>query len=223
MRWSLTAALILHLVAGIVLSRLPSDRRLSAPQEDAIPVEVLVAEQLDAPVPATDVREQSPPPAVRRSAEPARDEPRPRLSSPDKETADETGVMIRAAQLLSTSVLANPRSRRALEGLRQLAASERIVQLCNLEAMEQVHRWRPEFQPDFLIAYAMGDPVLSGTLLRADGGALRSQGAWYNISYRCEVSADLAAVAAFEFAVGREIPTKAWEAHSLTADDGAAD
>lgn len=223
MRWSLAAALVLHLVAGIVLSRLPVERPLSAPQEDAIPVEVLVPEQMDAPARPSAVGAQSAPPAAPRSTEPVREEPQPELNSPTRETAREPGAMIRATQFFSTSILADPRSRRALEGLRQLAAGERIVQLCNVEAMEQVHRWKAEFQPDFLVAYATADTVLSGSVLRADGGALRSKGNWYNIKYRCEVSPDFVRVAAFEFAVGTEIPREEWEAHSLTADDGLAD
>lgn len=217
MHRSLAAALVLHVIVGIALSRLSVERSLSAPQEDAIPVEVLVAAGMDKQ------EAQGVPAAAPRSIGPVKEEPRPESSSPMGEVAPETATMIRATQLFSTGILADPRSRRALEGLRQLATGERIVQLCNVEAMEQVHRWRAGLEPDFLVAYAMVDTVLSGRVLRADGGALRSKGKWYNIRYRCEVSADLARVAAFEFAVGTEIARAEWEAHSLTADDGSAD
>jgi hypothetical protein len=222
MRWSLAAALVLHLIV-IALSRLSVERPLSAPQEDAIPVKFLVSAQMDAPVKPSEAGGRSAPLAAPRSTESVREEARRALNSPTKETDREPGAMIRATQLFSAGILADPRSRNALDGLRQLATGERIVQLCNVEAMEQVHRWKAEFQPDFLVAYAMADTVLSGRALRADGGALRSKGNWYNIKYRCEVSPDIARVAAFEFAVGTEIPREEWEAHSLTANDGPAD
>ncbi|WP_286161681.1 DUF930 domain-containing protein [Sinorhizobium sp. NFACC03] len=123
---------------------------------------------------------------------------------------------IQAKQFFSAAILADPRSRQALEGLSQLAVDEQIVQFCNLEAMEQVHRWRVEFKPDFLVAYAMADIRLAGTNLRADGAAFRSNDRWYNVKFNCEVAPDIKSVVAFEFQVGDEIPESEWEAHLLS-------
>ncbi|KQZ40894.1 DUF930 domain-containing protein [Ensifer sp. ENS04] len=128
--------------------------------------------------------------------------------------------MVQAKRFFSAAILADPRSRQALEGLSQLAADEQIVQLCNLEAMEQVHRWRVDFTPDLLVAYATSDIVLAGRNLRADGAAFRSKGRWFNIKFGCAVAPDIKSVAAFEFQVGDEIPESEWEANFLSA--GAA-
>ncbi|WDZ80470.1 DUF930 domain-containing protein (plasmid) [Ensifer adhaerens] len=124
---------------------------------------------------------------------------------------------IQAKQFFSAEILAHPRSRQALEGLSQLAADERIVQLCNLEAMEQVHRWRNDFAPDSLVAYATADVLLAGRNLRADGAAFRSKGRWFNIKVGCDVAPDIKSVVRFEFQVGDEIPESEWEAHFLSA------
>lgn len=97
------------------------------------------------------------------------------------------------------------------------------MQICNIEAMEQVHIWKPEFQPDFLVVYTMADIKLSGQKLAADGGAFRSKRRWYNIGFTCEVTADLKEVVSFAFLVGNAIPESQWGDHNLSADDGPAD
>lgn len=125
--------------------------------------------------------------------------------------------MVQAKRFFSAAILADPRSRQALEGLSQLAADERIVQLCNLEALEQVHRWRVDFTPDLFVAYATSDMVLAGRNLRADGAAFRSKGRWFNIKFGCAVAPDIKSVAAFEFQVGDEIPESEWAANFLSA------
>lgn len=129
---------------------------------------------------------------------------------------------IEAKQFFSAEILANPRSKQAREGLSQLAPDERIVQLCNVEAMEQVHRWSPGFAPDFLVAYAMADTKLTGRKLRADGGAFRSNGHWYVIKYTCDVAPDVGSVVGFEFRVGDEIPESEWSKHFLSAGASAS-
>ena len=131
--------------------------------------------------------------------------------------------MVQAKELLSAKVLADPRSKEALVALRQLGTDDRIIQLCNVEAMEQVHIWKSDFQPDFVVAYALADTKLSGLTLQADGAALRSKRHWYDIKFRCEVTPDLEKVVAFEFSLGAEIPKSEWETHSLPVGDSPFD
>lgn len=132
-------------------------------------------------------------------------------------------AMIRATRLLAAATFADPRSRQAREMLPHLATSERVEQLCGLEAMGQVHAWKDDFQPDTLVAYAMAETRIVSTTVEADGGAFRSRKHWYNIKFRCEVAPDLAKVVSFEFAVGSEIPRHDWQKHNLTVDDGPGD
>lgn len=119
--------------------------------------------------------------------------------------------------MLSGKTLADPRSREAREILAQLADDERMVQLCNMEAMDQIHHWRQDFRPDRLVAYAKADTKISGDILQAEGAAFRSEGRWYDLKFTCELAPDHATVAAFEFLVGDAVPTDEWEIYNLPA------
>lgn len=131
--------------------------------------------------------------------------------------------MVHAEKLYSADILASPRSRQARKGLAQLAPEERVVQLCNLEAMEQVHRWKTDFDPDFLVAYALSGVKLSGETLKANGAAFRSKRQWWRIAYSCSVTPDRKTVVGFDFRVGDTIPREQWQDLGLPIADAAAD
>jgi type IV secretory pathway VirB10-like protein len=215
--WTAAGSLGFHLAIVVLLALLPVAAPLMLPKEEAVTVEVLSAEQLAA---------MSKPPVEEEQAKPAAEEPKPPVASPPirpAQPAPQAGAMIRADNLLSARTLADPRSKRAREAFQQLAGGERIMQLCNLEALEQVHQWKREFQPDYLMAYAMAGAKLSEHSVEADGTAFRSKQHWYNIKFKCEVTPDLKTVAAFEFLVGDEIPRSLWASHDLLLDDGPPD
>ncbi|RDJ20514.1 DUF930 domain-containing protein [Bosea caraganae] len=125
--------------------------------------------------------------------------------------------MVRARRVLSGNVLANPQSRGAREALNQLDDGERIEQLCNLEAMGQVHAWKAEFLPDRVVAYAMAGTKLSRTAMQADGAVFRSRQNWYRLKFKCELSPDRKTIAGFEFSVGDPVPHSDWRALDLPA------
>lgn len=131
--------------------------------------------------------------------------------------------MIKAEKLYSAQVLADPRSRSARKALPQLAPQERVIQLCNIEALAQLRRQRSGFQPDTVIPYAMKDANVTGRMLEAKGAAIRSKRRWYELAFNCEVAPDLKTVVAFEFLLGAEIPQEQWAEHNLTLADGPAD
>lgn len=131
--------------------------------------------------------------------------------------------LIRPSRIFGASAFADPRSRKALEALPTFAPDERIVQLCDVEALEQIHAWDTALEPDLVIPYALEEVELSGRALVADGAAFRSGHHWYGVRFRCEVTADLTEVASFAFRVGREIPEAEWEAHGLPAEAEPAD
>lgn len=138
---------------------------------------------------------------------PAPEPPPPAPADPD--------AMITARTLLADSVLAHPLSRGTREALKTLDAAERIEQLCNLEAMGQIHAWKAEFEPDRVVAYAMAGIRLTKTALEADGAAFRSRRYWYNLRFRCELTANGSKVAGFRFRVGEPIPRSEWAARDL--------
>ncbi|MBB4291250.1 hypothetical protein GGE16_003309 [Rhizobium leguminosarum] len=139
----------------------------------------------------------------------------PALPKPD--------AFVEAGQLFSETVLSDPRSRRAREALRGPAGSERNLQLCDLEALEQVRRAQPGMRPDTLAPYAMAAEKVNGNSVEVRGGAFRSQRKWYNIQFKCGLDASSGKVASFAFLVGAAIPQREWQQHNLVADDGAAD
>lgn len=212
-----------HIMIGLALLLAVAPRRQVSPLEDSVTVDVLTQQQLDAAnkAPLAETRVE---PSTGLSSEPSIESTVPDLAkSPVAQSRPQTKGLIQANQLLSAKVLADPRSAKARKALQGLVPSERIVQLCNIEAMEQVHVWKAEFQPDFLVAYAMADTKLSGRRLQADGGAFRSKQRWYNIGFTCEVTADQKEVVSFAFRVGDVIPKSQWESHNLSVDDGPAD
>ena len=71
--------------------------------------------------------------------------------------------MIRPTEMLSAKTLADPRSRQARADLATFASDERMVQLCNLEAMDQIRRWRADFQPEQVVPYATAEEKITGT------------------------------------------------------------
>lgn len=187
MRWQLPASLLPH---GAILLALVWARPAALPtppMETGIDVEIInLARPLE---PAGKVRT-----VVQISPRPA---PHPtltadRIVAAAKKTAAQklapaTDGLIAATTLYSVRILEDPRSRSARRAMRDLAADERIIQLCNIEAMEQVHRWKAGYKPDYMIAYATTDLKLSGHEVQADGGAFHSRRDWYGIRFRCDV------------------------------------
>lgn len=125
--------------------------------------------------------------------------------------------MIRATEMLSGKTLADPRSRQARADLATFASEERMVQLCNLEAQDQIHRWRPDFQPERVVPYATAEEKIRGTRIKAEGAAFRSRRNWYGLKFNCELAADGESVVGFEFLVGVQIPREKWDELGLPA------
>lgn len=168
------------------------------PAEQGIAVDILSPAQFDALT--------APPEGATRPTLPAESPPAP--------------VIVRPTRMLSAGALADPRSREARALLPTLDDTERMVQLCDLEAMEQVHAWRDSFHPDRVVAYAMHDLAIAGETVEAGGAAFRSDDAWYNLKFTCRLAPDHTTVAAFEFMVGDPVPRNQWQARNLPSDSG---
>jgi hypothetical protein len=193
--WTAGASLLAHALVLLVI--LIWRTAALAPPEVNIPVELLSAEQYEA-----ETRAGGNGPA---SATP------PLVSTPAAPPDD----MIHPATMLASAALADPKSRQAREMMPHIDPTERNVQLCNLEAMEQVHAWRPSFEPERIVAYAAAELAIAGDDIRADGAAFLSGGEWYTLHYDCSLSADHARVVSFAFKVGSAIPRDQWDADNL--------
>lgn len=225
LRWSLAAALLLHLSLAALLLSLPVPDAPPVPPEDSVSIEIVsappvlapAAEPLSAPAP-------EPPPDRPPTPTPLPPPPPPPTTAPTPtpDPAPQAGQSVKATTLYSAKRLADPRSSKARLGLGQLARDEKIIQTCNLEAMEQVHQWNAALQPDFVVAYTFADPKLAGTVLTANGAAIRIASQWFALRYLCQTG-EGETVTAFEFTLGEEIPEAKWPEYNLAINDEPGD
>ncbi|WDR02917.1 DUF930 domain-containing protein [Devosia algicola] len=127
--------------------------------------------------------------------------------------------MVHATTYFSGDILADPKNREIRDTLPLLGPEERVTQLCNIEALEQIRLWDPQYQADSLAPAAFGETRLTDLTLTAPDGAFRSNRKWYQISLICTAAPDLQSVADFSFRVGDAIPQNQWEEHNLIAED----
>jgi hypothetical protein len=139
--------------------------------------------------------------------------PRPVQPAPAPDPSTRPGgAMEKADTLLSAARLENPALRSALG---QLSPNRRLTQICSFEVAEQVARARPETPPDFVVPYGPSGGFIRGGTLDADGGAFRSGGRWFDVSFRCTVDMKAMRVTAFSYRLGKEVPPQQWPRRRL--------
>ena len=87
--------------------------------------------------------------------------------------------------------------------------------MVEIEAILQISQKETQFRPETVIAYAMRETRSDGESIIADGAAFHSAGQWYNLVFKCRISARQQKVSAFEFAIGAAIPERDWASHDL--------
>jgi hypothetical protein len=197
--FAMPAALLLHLLLALAVWFSPAGPATPPVGQEAVPVEILTPEQFEAAV-----RPKAPPPVLAAPQAPAAAAP---ARPPQPSTAD---GMIAPTKMLSAQALDDPRSRKAKAALATLDGTERMVQLCDLEAMEQIHAWQRDFEPELVVPYATRNETIAGTTITADGAAFRSHDEWYGAGFKCRLSRDGKRVVAFRFQVGDPIPRERW-------------
>ena len=137
-------------------------------------------------------------------------------SAPPAHTArPSSNARVTATEYFAGAVLDDPRNRETRQKLATLGSDERLIQLCNIEAMEQLKRWKAGFVPDHVVAYATADPLLTATSIEATGAAVYADGNWYRLSFNCIATSDIGRIASFAFTLGRPIPHREWEQDNL--------
>jgi hypothetical protein len=203
MPWGTIASLCAHALVVALIPLLAASRTIPPPTPpQAVEVELVSPAELLPAVPAPEAPVLAAPQA---ETEPAEAAPVPQSGT------------IEATQFFAGKVLAEDKQIAA--ALPTLGNDERVIQLCNIEALEQIKAAKPDFAPDTLVAYAFGDMNVAAGVLTAPGGAFRSRRRWWAIGLRCAVAPTYTAVTAFEFTLGDEIPEEEWDAHFLTAED----
>ncbi len=99
--------------------------------------------------------------------------------------------------------------------LKLLMPADRMAQLCDATAMSRIRKDKPTHRPDRAVANATVDVVIAGNTLEATGGAFRSRGKWYALSYSCKTNDERLKVLSFEYRIGDEIPEEKWAGYGL--------
>jgi len=99
--------------------------------------------------------------------------------------------------------------------LQMLAPDERLEQLCDYTAMARIRKEIKDFRPDRALASATAEPRIRADTIEVKGGAFRSRGKWYALSFTCTATPDHMEVVAFRYAIGPEIPESNWAADGL--------
>ena len=212
-RWTIPASLLLHTLVLLAIAAWPNPLSPAPPEVRSIEVQVFSEAQYRA---AT-----APPPAVIEAPQPAAisNLPSTEPDPPGRPAAPQVAPMIAATQLFSVGILKDPSNREVRRTLPTLAPYERITQLCNIEALEQIRVLKPEPVPDSMVASAFSDTTLAADTLTATGAAYRSGHKWYAAEFSCTVAPGLEGVVAFQFRIGKAIPEGEWDSHGLNAAD----
>ncbi|MBI4365948.1 MAG: DUF930 domain-containing protein [Deltaproteobacteria bacterium] len=123
------------------------------------------------------------------------------------------GLAIGAASVFAAQAAAA--DARFEKSLQKLAPTERLEQLCDYTAMLSIRKDAKTYRPDRAVANAMAEPRVSQDSIEAKGGAFRSRGKWYALSYSCVATPDHLKVVSFHYTIGNEIPEAKWAGYGL--------
>jgi len=129
-------------------------------------------------------------------------------SASDEPPPPGSGLLHAAKRFYLAGILDAPGMARAKAAIKQLPPQRRLVQTCNIEAIGQIGNAGRHYRPDALVADAFSKPTTAGTTFSVSGGAFRSGGKWYAISYDCTLSKDLSSVTAFAYHLGEDVTAK---------------
>jgi hypothetical protein len=224
--WPIAASLILHLLLLVALALLTVARPATAPAVHSVDVQIISGQDyktLLAPpppavpppilvTPAPRAAELAPPTAIPQPAT-------PKSPSPKAQPVTPADGMTEATTLFSTGLLNEVASTEVRKTLPTLDPYERMTQLCNIEATEQIRSAVHGSNPETIAASAFAETMLKDGVLSAPGAAYRSHHTWFFMQYACAVRPDFAGVASFRFSLGAPVPRDQWDSHDLIAVD----
>ena len=116
---------------------------------------------------------------------------------------------------VSCSAASNYVDPRFYASLRRLDAATRLDQICDYEAMLRIGHDPNRFHPDRAKAEVISTPRRTENSIITDGGAFRSGGRWFSLSYSCKTTPDHMTVISFSYHVGNAIPESDWSKYGL--------
>jgi Domain of Unknown Function (DUF930) len=118
----------------------------------------------------------------------------------------------------ATLILTSPAgamSANIARSLKMLAPIDRMEQLCDYRAMQQIRKDHRPYRPDRMVAGARFHAHIHGHTVVAKGAAFRSRRHWYALTYACTTAPDDMSVTSFSYTIGAEIPQEKWAAYDL--------
>jgi hypothetical protein len=100
------------------------------------------------------------------------------------------------------------------QALTRLDPQTRLEQVCDREAMKRIKNEK-KLPVDRAQGAASADAKTDGHKLTSVGGAYRTKGGWYRLTYVCQATADHTKVISFEYQTGDVIPKSKWEDYGL--------
>jgi hypothetical protein len=104
---------------------------------------------------------------------------------------------------------------RFLASLKRLDSETRLDQICDYEAMLRLGHDLRNYHPDRAKAEVVSKPIRTNNSVKTTGGAFRSAGQWYGLSYACQTTSDQMKVTSFSYQIGKLIPASDWPKYGL--------
>ena len=139
-------------------------------------------------------------------------QPKPEQQKPAAASEQQAENFKQARRLYSKDALSDPRVKQALG---KLSPTDRVIQICSIEALEQIRHQQPGAFPDML---ARAGGSVSSTGLTVSNGAFRSRAQWYGVDFKCQVNAEAMSIQSFSYAIGHAIPESEWGERQLPRD-----
>ncbi|MEW6639469.1 MAG: DUF930 domain-containing protein [Pseudomonadota bacterium] len=119
--------------------------------------------------------------------------------------------------LVASAALANGAQGdpRFYASLKKLDPDTRMDQICDYEAMRRIDADASPYHPDRAKAEVISAPKRTANAVNAIGGAFRSHGRWYALSYSCVTTPDHMKVTSFSYKIGKPIPEAEWAKYGL--------
>ncbi|MFD1747055.1 DUF930 domain-containing protein [Rhizobium helianthi] len=136
--------------------------------------------------------------------------PQPSPPKPDevqeaqsKEEGAPKPALREARKIYSTAASGDMVAMMAMAGVPR---EQRASQLCATELREQLKHNSPRYVAEYLPNIRLRQ----GNVMEVGLAAFRASGAWYDISFRCEVDAKATKVTRFSYTVGKQVPRSEW-------------
>ncbi len=114
--------------------------------------------------------------------------------------------------LLALTTFAIPAAAHTIEeSLLMLDPEERAHQVCILKGMDVLKASKRLPKADRLKTSIFSRATFDGTVVKADGGAVRSGKHWYALKFTGALGKDQMPATSFVYEVGGEIPADRWE------------